>query len=203
MPKYNSIDNIPAKVFFDILKSEDYQLLKPKPKENKTSELKQLFMSIYDDFFTKSENKEAKRYLELNKEILQLEYKINVIKQILYLLHYYPKTRKMHNDLLKALKDGCGIEIDENNAFSDEVIRVLNVDLGMLVTDLQFANAEFEEMIRKSQAKNYDYFDAIVNLSTALPNNSLLKESMTLAVYVALEKEAKRISDLNKQKNNG
>jgi hypothetical protein len=101
------------------------------------------------------------------------------------------------------LKDGCGIEIDENNAFSDEVIRVLNVDLGMLVTDLQFANAEFEEMIRKSQAKNYDYFDAIVNLSTALPNNSLLKESMTLAVYVALEKEAKRISDLNKQQNNG
>ena len=107
----------------------------------------------------------------------------------------------MHNDLLKALKDGCGIEIDENNAFSDEVIRVLNVDLGMLNTDLQFSMAEFDEMIRKSKAKNYDYFDAIVNLSTVMPNNSLLKESMTLAVYVALEKEAKKISEINKTKN--
>lgn len=201
MPKYNSIENIPAKVFFDILKSENYQLLKPKPKENKTEVLKALFMQIYDDYFIKSENKEAKRYLELTKEIYKLEFKINVIKQILHLLHYYPKTQKMHNDLLKALKDGCGIEIDENNAFSDEVMRVLNVDLGMINTDLQFAMAEFDEMIRKSKAKNYDYFDAIVNLSTVMPNNSLLKESMTLAVYVALEKEAKKISDINKTKN--
>lgn len=200
MPKYNSFDNIPAKVFFNILKTEDYQLLKPKPKENKKADLKALFMTIYDEFFLKSDNKEAKRYLELTKNIALLEYKISVVKQILYLLHYYPKTRKLQADLLKALKDGCGIEIDENNQFADEVLRVLNVDLGILQTDLDFYKAEFDEMIRKSKAKDYDYFDAIVNLSQVLPNNSLLKESMMLSTYVALEKEAKRISDLNKQK---
>lgn len=200
MPKYNSFDNIPAKVFFDILKTEDYQLLKPKPKENKKADLKALFMTIYDEFFVKSDNKEAKRYLELTKNIALLEYKISVVKQILHLLHYYPKTRKLQADLVKALKDGCGIEIDENNQFSDEVLRVLNVDLGILQTDLDFYKAEFDEMIRKSKAKDYDYFDAIVNLSQVLPNNSLLKESMMLSTYVALEKEAKRISDSNKQK---
>jgi len=81
MPKYNSIDTIPAKVFFEVLKSKNYQLLKPKPKEKG---LEECFIAIYDDFFIKSDNSEAKSYLKLNKEIAFLEYKMAVIKQVLH-----------------------------------------------------------------------------------------------------------------------
>lgn len=200
MPKYDSYDNIPAKVFFDILETQDYQLLKPKPKENKKDDLKALFMHIYDRFYLESNDKEAKRYLDLTKSIAVLEYKIDLVRKVLHLLHYYPKTRKLQSDLVKALKVGCGIEIDEKNQFADEVLRVLNVDLGILQTDLDFYKAEFAEMIRVSKSKDYTYFDSLVDLSEALPNNALLKESMLLATYVALKKKAKQISELNKSK---
>jgi len=80
LPKYNEISNIPAKVFFEILKTKNYQLLKPKPKEKG---LEEIFISIYDEFFIKSDNLEAKRYLELNKNIAFLNYKIAIIKQTL------------------------------------------------------------------------------------------------------------------------
>ena len=77
MAKYNSIDTIPAKVFFEVLKTKNYQLLKPKPKEKG---LEEIFVSIYDEFFLKSNNHEANRYLELTKEISFLKYKIALMR---------------------------------------------------------------------------------------------------------------------------
>jgi hypothetical protein len=55
-------------------------------------------------------------------------------------------------------------------------------------------------MIKSSQNKDFDYFENICSLSGVLENNSLLKEDMTLAVYVALEKLAKRKVEQSKIK---
>ena len=66
MPKYNSIDTIPAKVYFDIKANNDLQLLKPKPSEK---DLDKIFESIDDQFFLRSKNPEAQRYLNLTVEI--------------------------------------------------------------------------------------------------------------------------------------
>jgi len=60
MPKFNNIYTIPAKTFFDILQTRNYQLLKPKPREKG---LEAVFMAIYDEYFIKSDNHEAKEYL--------------------------------------------------------------------------------------------------------------------------------------------
>ena len=73
MPKYNSIDTIPAKVYFDIKESSNLQLLKPKPSEK---DLEKIFESIDDQFFLRSKNPEAQRYLNLTVEIQYLNYKI-------------------------------------------------------------------------------------------------------------------------------
>ena len=43
MPKFNNIENIPAKTFFDILETKNFRLLKPKPREKG---LEQVFMSL-------------------------------------------------------------------------------------------------------------------------------------------------------------
>lgn len=197
MPKYNSIDTIKAKVFFEILKTKNYQLLKPKPKEK---DLEQIFISIYDEFFIKSDNEEAKRYLSLTKNIAFLNYKIAIIKQTLAFLYYSTTTRKMRIDYLEALKIGCGIEINIDVDFSDEVKRVLTENIGWLENDLAFDEQELKEMLNKSQNKDYDYYEAIGVLSDFLPNNALLKEDMTLAVYITLEKLAQKVvSQQNKK----
>jgi len=190
MPKFNSIDTIPAKVFFEVLKSKNYQLLKPKPREKG---LEQVFISIYDDFFIKSDNNDAKRYLTLNKEIAFLEYKTAVIKQVLHFTFYNQTTKEMRYNIIDALKKGCGIEIDKEAPFIDEVQRVLQIEIGIINNDLNFAKLEIETMAKKSQSKDYDYYDSIGALSNVLQNNSLLKEDMTLAVYITLEKIANKI----------
>jgi len=190
MPKYNSIDTIPAKVFFQILKDKNYQNLKPKPKEKG---LEQVFISIYDEFFIQSNNAEAKEYLNLSKEVAFLEYKIAVIKQTLHFVYYTQTTKEMRLELLEALKKGCGISIDVQTDFKEEVLRILNIEIGIINNDLSLAKIDLEQMIKKSQSKDYNYYDSIGAMSNILTGNSLLKEDMSLAVYVTLEKQANRI----------
>ena len=197
MPKYNSIDTIPAKVFFEVLKSKNYQLLKPKPKEKG---LEECFIAIYDDFFIKSDNSEAKSYLKLNKEIAFLEYKMAVIKKVLHFAFYNQTTKEMRYDIIDALKKGCGIYIDKEAPFIDEVQRVLQIEIGYIKNDLSLLKSELKEMIKVSQNKDYNYYDSIGALSNVLPNNSLLKEDMTLAIYITLEKMANKIVKQQKNK---
>jgi hypothetical protein len=197
LPKFNNISNIPAKTFFDILKSKNYQLLKPKPREK---DLEQVFISIYDEFFIKSDNHEAKRYLELTKDIAFYKYKIATLKQSIHFYFYNKTTEKMRLDFIDAMKQGYGIEISKDVPFIEEVERVLTIEIGIINNDLNFAQIEFDEMINKSKNKDFDYYDSIGALSNVLPNNSLLKENMTLAVYVTLEKQAQRIVEQNKKK---
>jgi len=197
MPKYNSIDTIPAKVFFDILKTKDFQQLKPKPKEKG---LEEIFMSIYDEFFLKSDNPEANRYLELNKEISFLQYKIATLKQALHFYFYNRTTKEMREEFAESLKDGFGIELNLEVPFIDEVQRVLNIEIGIIENDLNMAKIEFDSMVKKSKSKDYDYYEEIGVLSQVLPSNSLLKENMTLAVYVSLEKLAKKVVEQQNKK---
>jgi len=197
LPKYNNISNIPAKTFFDILKSKNYQLLKPKPRER---DLEQVFISIYDEFFIKSDNHEAKRYLELTKDIAFYKYKIATLKQSIHFYFYNKTTEKMRLDFIDAMKQGYGIEINKDVPFIEEVERVLTIEIGIINNDLNFAQIEFDEMINKSKNKDFDYYDSIGALSNVLPNNSLLKEDMTLAVYVTLEKQAQRIVEQQNKK---
>ena len=74
MPKYNSILNIPAKLFFDVLHEKNFDLLEPIEGEKG---LEEVFSLIYDDYFLKSNNPRSKRFLELQQEIHFMTYKIN------------------------------------------------------------------------------------------------------------------------------
>lgn len=190
MAKYNHIENIPARVFFKILETNDLTLLQP---DTADENLNDVFVPIYDDYFIKSDNYESRRYLELTKEIAFLEYKINVIKEVIRLIVFTKTTKKMRLDLIQALKEGCKIYIDEKAPFVDEMERVLQVEIGIIQNDLNFAKLELENMSSKSQSKDYDYYDKIGVLSNVLQGNSLLREDMSLAVYIALEKLANKI----------
>ncbi len=197
MPKYDSIKNIPADVFFEIKKTNNLQLLKPKPSEK---DLDKVFEAIDDDFFTRSKNPEAKRYLDLFSTINYLNFKIATLKTTLHSYYYNETNLEMREGLAKALKDGYNIDLDLTVPFGQEVLRILNVEVGSIKNDLSEAQMEYDALIKKSQSQTtFDYFKSLVDLSTALPNNSLIKDKMTLLIYVELCNKAKEISD--KQEN--
>lgn len=185
MPKFNDISNIPTKVFFEILKSKDYQLLKPKPKEQG---LEGIFISIYDEFFLRSENLEAKRYLELTKNVAFLVYKIDLIKQTLAFLYYQTTTKKMRLDYIEALKEGCGIEIDINLDFQSEVKRILSENIKWLENDLVFEQTELNEILARGKGKEINYIEKIVNLAIASPQNLIINKDMFLDEFIEIEK---------------
>jgi hypothetical protein len=195
MPKYKCIETIPAKIFFDILTTKDYQKLKPKPKEEG---LEKIFMDIYDEFFVRSDNGEAKDYMRLTCDRAFLTYKIATIKQVLHYIFYNKMTVSMLYDIIDALKVGCGIEIDKDKPFADEIQRVLQVEIGIIQNDLKLAEIELADMSKSSVEKVFDYYDNIVALGNV--HNRNIAEDMTLAMYIALEKSANRI--IKEQQNN-
>lgn len=196
MPKYTDITTIPAQVFFNILQTKNYQLLKPKPSEK---DLEKVFSAIYDDFFIKSDNQQSKRYLDLTNNVAFLKYKIATIKAALHFCYYnqHNLTKEMINQHFDALIDGCGIYIDKENNFDKEILRILNIEIGIIQNDLSMDELELKAMVEKNKGKGFDYYDQIGVLSDILPNNALLKEEMTLATYITLEKLANKKIDKN------
>ena len=188
MPKYNSIDTIKAKIFFKILDTKDYQLLKPKPREKC---LEQVFMSIYDEFFIHSENNEAKQYLELSKKVAEYEYKISNLKRALHFYYYNKTTKEMRLGFIEALKKGYDIEIDPNESFSSEVLRVLNIDLGILENELEISKNELIQLTKKETQKISSYESKIVAVENVLKRS--IDDDITLAKYIELEKSARQI----------
>lgn len=188
MAKYNSIENIPAKTFFDVLHSKDYSLL---ISTEKNEDLEFIFSKIYDDFFIKSDNKEAKRYLELTFNVNFLSYKINTIKQVIHFLYYNPVTDEMKEKLTDALKKGCGIYYDKDANWGDEVLRILQVECGIIENDLTLSNLELQKYFGKENKSSFDFFQTIVNLSNV--HNRNIDETITLAMYIAVENSAKKI----------
>lgn len=188
MPKYNSIENIPAKTFFDILHSKNYQLLKPKPSEEG---LEKVFTDIYDDFFIKSDNYEAKQYLKLTTNVAFLKYKIATIKQVLHFIYYNDVTEEMKIKLLDALEKGCEIYIDKDSDFGTELQRVLQVEIGIIENDLTMEELELDNIGKNRNNKIFDFYDNIVSLSNV--HNRNIDEKLTLAMYISIEKSASRI----------
>lgn len=195
MPKYNSIETIPAKTFFDILQNKNYQLLKPKPREKG---LEAVFISIYDDFFVKSDNPEAKEYLRLSKEIAFLEYKIANLKQSLHFYFYNQTTEQMRLDFIEALKEGYDIIIDKEQPFIDEVHRVLTTEIGIIKNDLSMAKTAFDNMTKKSKAQAFEYEEQIVNIEAVIGRS--IKDGIMLDKYIAYGKQAQKIAERNNKK---
>jgi hypothetical protein len=188
MPKYNSYDNIPAKVFFNILDSKNYQLLKPKPKEKG---LEAVFMAIYDEWFIKTDNEEAKEYLTLRNELVVLQNKLNGVKAVLY--HIYKNkhilTDEMYLQLCESIKKGFGIYVNTNTDFYDEMKRVLQSEVGCIKDDISFKEAELNDLVEKNKGKKFNYFAVVDSIANALAPR-IINSDMLLAEFVEAEKSA-------------
>jgi hypothetical protein len=188
MAKYNSIENIPAKLFFEVLNTRDYTLLVA---EQENEDLEEVFTAIYDDFFVKIKNPQAKMYLEMTWKINFLSYKIETIRQVMHFLWYENVIEEHRLKLLDALEKGCGIYVDKSAKFADEVLRVLQVECGIIENDLTMATLELKNTFGKQGTEKFDFYKTIVGLSNI--HNRNIEDNIVLAMYVAIENSAKDI----------
>lgn len=199
MPKYNSPENIPAKIFFEILHSKDYMKLKPKPKEKLgMDELKKIFdIELYDYFFLKSDNPDAKEYFKLENQYKSLAFTISTIENILKVMFVTPLEKESVNRLIDAMNEGTEgvISIDKDKDLLSEISRIQQKDIGWLKNDLNFVDAEMKAMVKSvtPSKEEYDFYADLVALGNALPNNGIVKADMTLAEYIAVSNAAIKI----------
>jgi hypothetical protein len=188
MAKYNSIENIPAKLFFEVLNTRDYTLLGA---EQENEDLEAIFTEIYDDFFVKINNPQAKMYLEMTWKVNFLSYKIETIRQVMHFLYYENVIEEHRLKILDALEKGCGIYVDKSAKFADEVLRVLQVECGIIENDLTMATLELKNTFGKQEEGKFDFYKTIVSLSNV--HNRNIEDNIVLAMYVAIENSAKDI----------
>ena len=193
MPKYNSINNIPAKIFFDILHEKDFSLLEPTEDEEG---LEEVFSKIYDDYFLKSDNPRSKRFLELEQEIKFMEYKIQSIVQVLEFLTFNKTTAEIRKTLLEALIS-IGVNINLETDFIDEVKNVLNVELGILNNDLSFLTIEMQEMKNENKDGVFSFYEALIGLESI--HERTLSDEMVLAKFVEYERLAMKKAESQKK----
>jgi len=193
MPKYNSVNNIPAKIFFDVLHEKDFDLLEPTEGEEG---LEEVFSAIYDDYFVKSDNARSKRFLELQQEIYFMNYKIQSVVQIIDFLMFNTTTLEIRKTLLESLIS-IGVNISLENEFVEEVQNILNIELGILQNDLSFLQIEMKNMQSENTEGVFDFYESLVGLESI--HERSLDDEMVLIKYINYEKLAIKKAELQKK----
>jgi len=195
MPKYNSVNNIPAKIFFDVLHEKDFDLLEPIEGEEG---LEEVFSAIYDDYFIKTNNPRSKRFLELQQEIYFMNYKIQSVVQIIDFLMFNTTTLEIRKTLLESLIS-IGVNISLENEFVEEVQNILNIELGILQNDLSFLQIEMKNMQSENTEGVFDFYESLVGLESI--HERSLDDEMVLIKYINYEKLAIKKAELQKKQN--
>ncbi|MFM9825842.1 hypothetical protein [Flavobacterium sp.] len=197
MPKYNAVSNIPAKLFFDVLSEKDFKLLEPFENESE-EEVEQVFVGIYDEYFLKSENPKSKEFLRLRQEIAFMTYKIESIVQVIDFLLFNTTTKEMRITLLESLIS-IGVNINLENTFYDEVQNVLQVELGVITNDLNFAKMDLKEITKDNKDKVFDFYESLVGLE--MVHERTLSDEMILSKYIVYERLAIQKSEMQRKNN--
>lgn len=194
MPKYNSIYNIKAKTFFDILHEKDFSLLEPKEDEE---DLELVFSGIYDDWFVRSQNEKAKEFLDLKQNIAFMSYKVQSVVQVLDFLMFNKTTREMRKILLESLIS-IGINVNLEAEFLEEVQTILQIELGIIQNDINMATLELESTKSENEEAVFNFYESVIALETA--HERSLDDEMVLAKFIEYEKIAIKKAMLRKQK---
>ena len=192
--KYHNYDTIPAKVFFDIMSTMNYQLLRPK-NGTETAVLEAIYEQIYEDFFVNSENEDAGLFVELTNEIRFLTFKMNCIKMVVGFIVAVPEVLQGKEEIQEIIKSQIDAlnkyldnPIDFEANFLEEVIRVLNVEIGIIADEITIAESNLNDLKGDAEVKILSYYDKVAAISDV--HGRTLDEKMLLPMYVALEKSA-------------
>lgn len=179
--RYTDLD-IPAKLFFKILDTNDYSLLG----FDTEAENKQAFEQIFDEYHTLTQSGKLKNDIELKKQIALLNYKIEVIETTLYVLLNFPMTKDQRQDIIVNLHS-IGVTITPENNMVEQINKIAEVSIGSMKTKLKILVDQYDKRSKTKEVKT-TFEKMLVNIENVL--NRTIDETITMRKFLALQESA-------------
>ena len=187
--------DIPAKVFFHIMHSGEFDQLGTDTAEN----LEQAFNIIFDEYIELDNNTQIMDWYTQRCKVENIRKTINIVETC---LHHITFSIMTSDELLEAIRvinliKGVNVRFDINKDPLDEIIRIQQKVLGSLQNDLNFELSK--EKDTKEDVK-YHFEEDLVSIENVLERN--VPEDMSLRKFVFLKKSAieksKRLAKIHK-----
>ena len=199
---WNNCD-IPAKLFYKIIETNDDSLLIIKGNPDKTK-LNDSWRLIYDEFFTIKNDGKLKLVLKSRFEIIKLDYKLQTIKNILFTISTAPLTKDERILLMEGLnKLDVNINVEEYKKLvgfkselflKEEILRIHDYILPSIINKLNLEKGNYENLTEKKEIIS-SFEDNCVNIENALGRQ--IDENMSLRKYLSYEKSVIKLSKKN------
>ena len=143
--------DIPAKLFFNILSTQNFNLLIKDISENdnvkKPSKgtLNRTWDKIYDEFYLLVDSRQLRLILETKKTVLEYILKIETVKTVLFALAKYQFNEKQLEEIVQQLKEH-NIFIDLKGDLTEQVSNIIKYDIAGLETALQIELDNLENL---------------------------------------------------------
>jgi len=187
--------DIPAKVFFHIMHSGEFDKLGTDTSDN----LETAFNIIFDEYIKLDNNTQIMDWYTQRCKVGNIRKTINMVETCLHHITFSIMTRE---ELLEAIRvinliKGVNVRFDINKDPLDEIIRIQQKVLGSLQNDLNFELSK--EKDTKEDVK-YHFEEDLVSIENVLERS--VPEDMTLRKFVFLKKSAieksKRLAKIHK-----
>lgn len=176
-----SLNKIYISVWFEVLETGNISLI-----PNCTNEI---FTKLYDDFFEKLDNKEAKAHLDKNFNKYKLAFKTDI------LIKCYENLKTIYNHATK---------LDRVVELEQKIINTINLlhpkvkitgtienKLSIIEKLITINKNDFERIeIKDSQEKSFNFMEQVVNLELSL-NFKIDTETTSVEKYIYYIKQAK------------
>lgn len=187
---------IPARLFFEILKTEDLTLLKKdKNKEVSKKNLRRNWEKIYDEYFELKDDQRMHLIVQSQKDIISLAASVELVKQALYVIVSKQLDDKQIKTLSKRIR-ALGYPFDDSDPLSS-AHQLLIDHIPSIETRIEF---EKENLKSLTEGKAATFEDNCVAFETF---GFSVDENCSLRRYIAYEKAVlKRIKKDGKRKVN-
>ena len=184
---------IPARIFFEILSSQNLKLLKKEHGYAKKGDLKRAWSKIYDEYFVLKDDLKLAQIINTQANIIQMVRQIEVTRQAVYAICKVPFNKEQLKELVDGIK-AQGFSFDIQNPL-DSVTKILKEEIPSIETRIE---------IEKDNLKSLTD-----NVVTTFEDNCVgfegwgykVDENCSLRKYVSYEKAV--IKKAQKQKSNG
>jgi len=187
--------DIPAKVFFHIMHSGEFDQLGTDKAEN----LESAFNIIFDEYIEVDNNTQIMDWYTQRCKVENIRKTINMVETC---LHHITFSIMTHDELLEAIRvinliKGVNVRFDINKDPLDEIIRIQQKVLGSLQNDLNFELSKEKDTKEDVQ---YHFEEDLVSIENVLERS--VPEDMSLRKFVFLKKSAieksKRLAKIHK-----
>lgn len=187
---------IPARLFFEILKTENLNLLKKdKDKKVKQKQLKRNWSKIYDEYFELKDDQKMRNIIDIQKDIISLATSIELVKQALYVI----VSKKIDKAQLKILSEkikALNFPFDPEKPL-DSAHRLISEYIPALETRIELEKENLKSMTDGQASTFEDNCVAFESYGYSVNENCSLRR------YIAYEKAVlKRAKENGKRKTN-